>query len=162
GEGRGATLTVTLRSGSLEQPGSKLQSLVPSSFGRCDGIHALLVDDDEDGRKLAQILLEQCGAHVTTAASGPEGLAAMPRTPPDILISDLAMPGMDGYAFIRRVRALPELRHIPAIALTAHARADVRVRALQAGFDTFVAKPIDPVELLTVVVTAARRRVAET
>ena len=68
------------------------------------------------------------------------------------------MPGMDGYAFIQRVRALPELRHIPAIALTAHARADARVKALQAGFDTFVAKPIDPTELLTVVVTAARRR----
>ena len=158
GEGRGATLTVTLGSGALQLPARKLESVVPSSFARCDDIHILLVDDDEDGRKLAQILLEQCGAHVTTAGSGLEGLAAMQSTPPDILISDLAMPGMDGYAFIRRVRALPELRHIPAIALTAHARADVRVKALQAGFDTFVAKPIDPTELLTVVVTATRRR----
>ena len=84
GEGRGATLTVTLELGSLEQPARKLESVVLSSFGRCDDIGVLLVDDDEDGRKLVQILLEQCGAHVTTAASGPEGLAAMQRTPPDI------------------------------------------------------------------------------
>ena len=162
GDGRGATLTVTLESGALQLPAHKLESVVPSRASRDATTSASSWSTTtRTGRKLAQILLEQCGAHVTTAGSGPEGLAAMQRTPPDILISDLAMPGMDGYAFIRRVRALPELRHIPAIALTAHARADVRVKALQAGFDTFVAKPIDPTELLTVVVTAARRRTTE-
>jgi CheY-like chemotaxis protein len=82
----------------------------------------------------------------------------MKREAPDILISDLAMPGMDGCALIQQVRQLPALRRLPAIALTAHARGEVRVGALQAGFDTYVAKPLDPAELLTVVATLTRRR----
>jgi CheY-like chemotaxis protein len=127
-------------------------------LGRCDGVHVLLVDDDEDGRKLVQILLEQCGARVTTAGSAREALASMTREAPDVLISGLAMPGMDGYALIQQVRKLPALRHIPAIALSAHARGEVRVRALQAGFDTYVAKPLDPAELVTVVITLTCRR----
>ena len=68
------------------------------------------------------------------------------------------MPGMDGHTLIRQMRTLPALRRIPAIALTAHARGDVRVRALQAGFDMYVAKPLDPAELVTVVITLTRRR----
>jgi CheY-like chemotaxis protein len=82
----------------------------------------------------------------------------MGREAPDILVSDLAMAGMDGYALIRQVRTQPALRRMPAIALTAHARGEMRVRALQAGFDTYVAKPLDPAELLTVVITLTRRR----
>jgi CheY-like chemotaxis protein/anti-sigma regulatory factor (Ser/Thr protein kinase) len=158
GEGRGTTVTVTLRSDAIQGPVLEPGEIVPTDLGRCDEIHVLLVDDDEDGRKLVQILLEQCGARVTTAASALEALAAMKREAPDILISDLAMPGMDGHALIRQMRTLPALRGIPAIALTAHARGDVRVRALQAGFDMYVAKPLDPAELVTVVITLTRRR----
>lgn len=158
GEGRGTTVTVTLRSDAIQGPVLEPGEIVPTDLGRCDEIHVLLVDDDEDGRKLVQILLEQCGARVTTAGSALEALAAMKRAAPDILISDLAMPGMDGHALIRHMRTLPALRRIPAIALTAHARGDVRVRALQAGFDTYVAKPLDPAELVTVVITLTRRR----
>jgi CheY-like chemotaxis protein/anti-sigma regulatory factor (Ser/Thr protein kinase) len=158
GEGRGTTMTVTLRSGAIQVPALEPGEIVPADLGRTDGVHVLLVDDDQDGRKLVQILLEQCGARVTTAASALEALAALKREAPDILISDLAMPGMDGYALIRQVRELPGLRRMPAIALTAHARGEVRVKALQAGFDTYVAKPLDPAELLTVVITLTRRR----
>jgi CheY-like chemotaxis protein/anti-sigma regulatory factor (Ser/Thr protein kinase) len=158
GEGRGTMMTVTLRSGELQGPALASGDIVPTDLGRCDGIHVLLVDDDEDGRKLVRILLERCGARVTTAGSAQEALAAMSRKAPDILISDLAMPGTDGYAFIQQVRKKPALRRLPAIALTAHARGEVRIRALQAGFDTYVAKPLDPAELLTVVITLTRHR----
>jgi PAS domain S-box-containing protein len=158
GEGRGTTMTVTLRAGAIQIPTLDPGEIVPSDLDRCDGIHVLLVDDDEDGRKLVQILLEQGGARVTTAGSALEALAAMKRETPDILISDLAMPEMDGYALIQQMRQLPALRRLPAIALTAHPRGEMRVRALQAGFDTYVAKPLDPAELLTVVVTLTRRR----
>ncbi len=158
GEGRGTTMTVTLRSAAIQEPALEPGEIMPEDLDRCDGIHVLLVDDDQDGRKLVQILLERCGARVTTAGSALEALATMKREAPDILISDLAMPSLDGYALIRQVRKLPAVRRMPAIALTAHARGEVRVKALQAGFDTYVAKPLDPAELLTVVVTLTRRR----
>jgi CheY-like chemotaxis protein len=78
--------------------------------------------------------------------------------PPDLLIADIAMPGEDGYSLITRVRALPGPGGvIPAVALTAHARREDRARALNAGFDNHVAKPVDPDELLAVIVTVARR-----
>jgi PAS domain S-box-containing protein len=158
GEGLGTTMSVTLRSGESAELRSDRTEIVPSDLGRCDGLRVLLVDDDEDGRKLVQVLLEQCGARVATAGSAREALDALAREVPDILVSDLAMPGMDGYALIREARKLPEARRMPAVALSAHARGEVRVRALQAGFDTYVAKPLDPAELLTVVITLTRRQ----
>src|SRR6185312_14429113 len=77
GEGRGTAMTVTLRPGAIQGPVLEPGEIVPMDLGRCDGVYVLLVDDDEDGRKLVRILLEQCGARVTTAGSALEALAAM-------------------------------------------------------------------------------------
>ena len=146
GEGYGATFTVTLpmTSGRLRQ--SDPRQLRGPDAARCEGINVLLVDDDTDGRSVVRLLLEQSGARVTAVDSASDGLSALQRVRPDVLISDLAMPGMDGYEFIRWVRTSSEGRRVPTIALTAHASADVRIRAFQAGFDMYVAKPVDPAE----------------
>ena len=124
------------------------------------GVRALVVDDEPDARALVQRLLEDCEAVVTTAASADEAvtlLAGGGRF--DVLVSDVGMPGEDGYALIRRVRALGKANggDIPAIALTAYARAEDRVRAIAAGFQMHVAKPVEPVELVTMVAGAAGR-----
>jgi CheY-like chemotaxis protein len=84
-------------------------------------------------------------------------LSAVDGSTPDILVSDIAMPGIDGYELVRRLRSLPGGGNIPAIALTAHASADARVQAFRAGFDTYLAKPIDPAELAAAVSRLARR-----
>ena len=157
GEGRGATFRVTLPiSGRAPRP--EPRELRHPDAGQCEGIDVLLVDDDTDGRSVVRILLEQSGARVTAVESAPDGLSAFQRIRPDILISDLAMPGMDGYEFIRRVRALSDGHRVNAIALTAHASADVRIKAFQAGFDMYVAKPVDPAELVMVVAALSRHR----
>jgi PAS domain S-box-containing protein len=156
GEGHGATFTVTLPMAPASPPRAHAPMATLRDAGRCDGVHALLVDDDADGRKLVELFLEQSGASVTAVDSAAEGLAALRQGRPDILISDLAMPEMDGYEFIRRVRDMPGMGRVPAVALTAHASADVRIRSFQAGYDTYVAKPVDLVELIAVVTRLAR------
>jgi CheY-like chemotaxis protein len=162
GEGRGATFTVSLpltRQGAKE--GDEPSVLAPDDGRRCDGIHALLVDDEEDGRNMVAILLQQSGARVTTVSSAPEALAGIQSIRPHILISDLAMPGMDGFELMRQVRALPDVGRTPAIALTAHVSADTRVGTFKAGFDAYVVKPVDRAELLAVVARLARRADSE-
>jgi len=121
----------------------------------------LVVDDEPDGAALTGYVLRQYGADVKTVISGAEALEVFERYegwPPEILISDIQMPGMDGYALMRRVRKLDpgRGRNIPAIALTAHSRAEDRIRALAAGFQIHVAKPFDPDELLAVVESVAK------
>ncbi len=110
----------------------------------------LVVDDEKDAREVLTVAPEGCGAEVTAAASAPEALRALERAAPDVLVSDLGMPSEDGYSLIRRVRALDPSRggRLPAVALTAYARAVDRERALAAGFQRHVAKPIDPAELV--------------
>jgi PAS domain S-box-containing protein len=157
GEGRGATFTVALPVALRNQPPVERAELAAADVGRCDGIHALLVDDEADGRDMIAQLLEQCGARVTAVASAPEALSAIRHIRPHALISDLAMPGMDGYELMRQVRAIPDVRHTPAIALTAHVTADARVKAFKAGFDAYVAKPVDRDEILAVVTRLAHR-----
>ena len=157
GEGRGAVFTVTLPlTRQRARPGSELATDAVR-VGLCEGIHVFLVDDEADGRGMVAMFLEQGGARVTAAASAFEALAAMRRIRPHILISDLAMPGTDGYALIRQVRATPDVSQTPAIALTAHVTADARIKAFQAGFDGYVAKPVDRDELLDIVARLARR-----
>ena len=114
------------------------------------GLHVLIVDDDNDTRELVVGALESCHATVTAVATADEALAHIRRSPPHVLVSDIAMPGEDGYSLIRKVRALLPAQggRIPTIALTAHARVEDRTRALVAGFDRHVAKPIEPTELL--------------
>ena len=157
GEGQGTTFTVALPVvlRNLQQAERAKSDAV--DLGRCEGIHALLVDDEADGRDMIAHLLEQCGARVTAVASASEALAAIRSIRPHALISDLAMPGIDGYELMRRVRAIPDVRDTPAIALTAQVTAEARIKAFKAGFDAYVAKPVDRDEILAVVTRLTHR-----
>jgi len=126
----------------------------------------LIVDDEPDCASLTGYLLSQWGADVKTVISAAEALDVFERYekwPPDILISDIQMPGMDGYALMRLIRKLDSDRgrNIPAIALTAHSRAEDRIRALAAGFNIHVGKPFEPDELLAVVESIANPGIEE-
>jgi signal transduction histidine kinase/ActR/RegA family two-component response regulator len=124
------------------------------------GLRVLVLDDEPDTRSLLRVVLERCGSEVATAGSAEEALAAFAQSKPDVIISDIGMPGEDGYEFIGKLRAAEVEQHgerIPAIALTAYARVEDRVRALNAGFQVHVPKPIEPVELLAVVASLTDR-----
>ncbi|MFZ5468795.1 MAG: ATP-binding protein [Myxococcota bacterium] len=120
---------------------------------RLDGLRALVVDDQPDTLALIAKLLSDLGAQVRLAGSAADAFAALQTEVPDVLVSDIGMPGEDGYSLIRRIRQLParEGGRVPAIALTAFARAEDRVRALEAGFQSHVTKPVEPAELAAVV-----------
>jgi PAS domain S-box-containing protein len=123
------------------------------------GARILVVDDEHDAAEWVAELLRAAGAEVRLAASAATGLEAMRSWRPDLLISDIGMPGEDGYALMKRVRALPpeDGRQTPALALTAHARAEDRMRALSVGYQMHAAKPIDPIELLIVTASLLHR-----
>lgn len=124
------------------------------------GLRVLAIDDEMDARELLAVVLKSCGSEVTTVATAGEAIAAVKRLRPDILISDIEMPGEDGYSLIRNVRALTreEGGQTPAIALTAHARLEDRLRALSAGYQMHVAKPVEPAELVVVIASLAVRK----
>ena len=123
--------------------------------------YILIVDDDPDIRDLLTYTLEVCGAEVIAAATANAAISALADSslPMDILISDIGMPDEDGYSLLRRVRALkPENGgRIPAIALTAYARIQDRTAALLAGFQSHIAKPVEPAELIAVIANLAGR-----
>jgi signal transduction histidine kinase/ActR/RegA family two-component response regulator len=168
GPGRGTTLTVRLPvTATRPAPSPLVLSTGPGELPfqfppEVSGLHLLVVDDKADTRELVRSWLEQCGAHVQTAASATTALEALRRGRPDILISDLAMPDEEGYHLIRALRALPEEEggRTPAVALTASVRSEERIRALMAGFKANVPKPLDAAELLAVIasVAPAKRR----
>ena len=115
----------------------------------------LVVEDDPDTRELLKTVLERHGAEITTVDSGPDALAEITRVKPDVIISDIGMAGQNGYQLIKQIRSLDpeEGGHVPAIALTAYARASDRRRALLAGFQTHLAKPVEPDDLLAVILS---------
>jgi signal transduction histidine kinase/ActR/RegA family two-component response regulator len=162
GEGKGATFVVELPLPIGEvpgAPGTQRPSSAPreraSSVVRLDGIRVLLVDDDEDALDLASMILTSAGAVVKSCRSAPEALELTQQWHPDVLLSDIEMPGEDGYSLIRKIRALGA-RHrgdVPAVALTAYGRAEDRVRALSEGYSMHVPKPVDPHELTTIIAT---------
>jgi PAS domain S-box-containing protein len=119
------------------------------------GVSVLVVDDDEDARHLLQFVLERSGAVVITVGSASEAVAALRERRPDALLADIEMPGEDGYSLMAKVRALPadEGGAVPAAALTAHAGAADRLKALQAGYQHHVAKPVSPSDVTLAVVT---------
>ncbi len=122
-------------------------------------LSVLVVDDDEDARQLVQAVLEECGSKVTAVDNVDSALEVLSRGATDVLVSDIGMPGQDGYDLIRRVRALPgDAASLPAAALTAYARAEDRHRALNAGYSKHLAKPVEPSELVAVVAELARAR----
>jgi len=123
------------------------------------GLKVLVVDDEPDSRTLIERLLVGSRAEVVTAASAEAAMAALLLDGPDVLVSDIGMPGEDGYALIRRVRNSDnEFAHIPAIALTAYARIEDRVKAIQAGYQLHLSKPVEPIELLAMVNSVVQRR----
>jgi CheY-like chemotaxis protein len=117
------------------------------------GVHALVVDDDRDTLELLAEVLRSRGMLVTVAASADEGLAALDREVPDILLTDIAMPDRDGYDLIQCVRERPVERggRVPAVAITAYARAEDTERSLASGFQMHLSKPVDLDELIATV-----------
>ena len=113
---------------------------------RLDGLRILLVDDDADSLDTMCLVLTLHGAETRGVRTAPQGFALVREFRPHVLVSDLSMPGEDGYSLIARIRALPEEegRHVPAVALTAHAYAEDRDRALSAGFQSYLSKPVEP------------------
>jgi signal transduction histidine kinase/CheY-like chemotaxis protein len=167
GRDQGATFTVRLPAGPAEAGRPRARRDGPAAGAR-DGprplaqlerLRVLVVDDDPDSREVVREVLEQAGAEVATAASTREALDAFRAAPPDILLSDLGMPEQDGYDLIRRVRALDPTRggRVPAAALTAYTQAEDRHAALTAGYQSYLAKPIDPAELTAAVARLAGR-----
>ncbi|MBV9642051.1 MAG: PAS domain S-box protein [Verrucomicrobia bacterium] len=124
-----------------------------------EGVRVLVIDDESDSRALVKRLLEGCRAIVIDAGSADEGIDLLQGGKFDVLVCDIGMPGEDGYSLIQRVRSLggDQGGNIPAIALTAYARLDDRIRAIAAGFQMHIAKPVAPVELITMVAAAAGR-----
>ena len=121
------------------------------------GLRVLLVDDEADSRDLLKFVLESCGAHITTAASAAEAMGKITSEKFDVLISDIGMPEEDGFSLIRKIRKLSADQGgaVPAIALTAYARAEDRVQALRSGFQIHVAKPVESSELIAAVANLA-------
>jgi PAS domain S-box-containing protein len=169
GLGRGATFTVRLpvravRTALAEEPERvPPMPLITEAAPSLEGLRVLVVDDEPDARELIKTVLEGYGAQVTMAASAAECLAELSRMAtsqglPDVLISDIGMPGEDGYDLIGQVRVLPAEYggRIPAVALTAYSRAQDQVRVLAAGFQSHVAKPVEPVDLASVVASLRR------
>ncbi len=167
GPGTGATFRIelplrTTNVGSMVQerehpltPQARHQIVVP----QLQGIRILAVDDDPDALALLREILEATGATVTTADSGQRALDLLERMTPDVLLADLGMPQMSGFDLIDRLRqsGRPELREIPAAALTAYARSEDRTKALRRGFQIHLAKPVDPAELMAAMAALARR-----
>jgi PAS domain S-box-containing protein len=165
GEGRGATFIVRLP---LAPVRASLPTTVAAGAATVDQIafppelkqlKILVVDDEADARQMVQSVLEGGAAIVKVAASAAEALEMIRGYKPDVIVSDVGMPETDGYEFIRRLRQLPreEGGRIPAVALTAYARADDRRKALLAGFQNHAAKPMDPQELVVVIANLAGR-----
>jgi signal transduction histidine kinase/ActR/RegA family two-component response regulator len=124
------------------------------------GLRVLVVDDDADAVEVVRIVLEECKAHVTAARSSAEALHTLKTQLPDVLLSDIGMPEMDGFELIREIRRLG--KPIPAIAVTAFARPEDRARALEAGFNSHVSKPIEPDHLLSVIQTLTQAPLSQT
>jgi CheY-like chemotaxis protein len=127
--------------------------------GQLAGVRIVAVDDEEDALELLQDILEGAGASVITVRSAAAAAEIVEGSRPDVFISDIGMAEMNGFSLLAQIRqsAAPEVRHVPAVALTACARSEDRLEALRAGFQMHLAKPIDPEELVAAVATLARR-----
>ena len=167
GEGQGSTFFVELPISILQVESERARIHPTSDEGagstevfdlpKLHGVHAFVVDDEADARLLIRRVLEGQGAQVTTFESGEQLLAALATTRPTVIVSDIGMPQMDGYQMIRALRASEASRdaRIPALALTAFARAEDRMRSIRCGFNMHIAKPIERAELITMVASLA-------
>ena len=173
GDGTGTTFSLhfplavvrpTAQSAERVHPTSEPPPLTHFVMPDLKGIRVLIVDDEPDARDLLSHVLTECGASVITASGAREALPIVEAERLDVLISDIGMPGVDGYEFLTRARGVMKQskRHIPAIALTAFARSEDRTRALHAGFLVHVAKPVEPAELAATVASVVGRPVGMT
>ncbi|HEX2872633.1 MAG TPA: ATP-binding protein [Polyangiaceae bacterium] len=156
GANRGATFSISLPVSSQEALARGADSMSVAEVGLA-GLKVLVVDDEPDNRELMGRVLAERGVSVRFAASADEALAELDREPADALVSDIGMPGKDGYHLIRTLRARANGTTIPAIAVTAFARAEDRARAVAAGFQLHVSKPINASELLLGLATLTER-----
>jgi signal transduction histidine kinase/ActR/RegA family two-component response regulator len=162
GEGTGATFTIDLPTVAQEiDPNLEGEGRQAHEMASLDRVRVLLIDDDRDARELSLAVLEQCGARVKAVSSSAEAIASLLDTPralmPHVIVSDLGMPAQDGYQLIRQIRAIDsDLGRIPAVAVTGYATADDVQRALTAGFQLHISKPMDPAAFVAAVAHLAR------
>jgi len=163
GVGKGAVLQIVLPVRAVatpfpdEPPSQRGLDSLQLDRSTLEGARVLVVDDERDARELVEAVLADAGAVVRTASSAREALQALESFGPDVIVSDIGMPGQDGYAFIRQVRKRgSKAGAIPAVALTAYARSEDRIRALTCGYSTHVPKPVDPSELVAAVSSLCR------
>ena len=157
GEGHGATFTIQLPISEPETdvaPGVSIAGTIP--IARLAGLTILIVEDHDDARELIANVLETAGARVMAASTVPDAMERAAERRPDLLVADIGLPGEDGYALLRRMRAL--YPGLPAIALSAYARSVDRDRALAAGFGDYVVKPVEPARLVEIVAAACGSR----
>jgi CheY-like chemotaxis protein len=169
GEGKGATFSVHLPVALVrrmhdanpvrQHPTAPRTITLDTGYADLSGLKILAVDDEADARALIKWVLGECKAQVLTASTAVEALDLIEKERPDVLVSDIGLPGTDGYELLKRVRSVGETRggRLPAIALTAFARSEDRTRALRAGFLVHVSKPVEPSELVATVATVAGR-----
>jgi PAS domain S-box-containing protein len=166
GEEKGATFTVTLPLMVANIDPLEGERMQPAYFGstslepltRLEGVSVLVVDDESDTREMLRIMIGQLGAVVKSCASSNEAITMLRDWQPDVIVSDIEMPDEDGYELMRRVRlweATMGATQIPAVALTAYARVEDRMRALAAGYQMHIAKPAEPAELAAVIASLA-------
>jgi CheY-like chemotaxis protein len=171
GLGRGATFTVELPLAASSERGQATRVPAPQTDEdratfECrpvlEGLRVMVVDDEPDARWFVARVLEECKAQVTAVGSAAEALAVVSRLRPHVLVSDIGMPRIDGYEMLRTLRGRrPEDGgRIPAVALTAYASAEDRERALAAGYQRHLAKPIDPIDLVDAVAEVVERTAA--
>jgi CheY-like chemotaxis protein len=161
GTGQGARFTIRLPlwpEDEQVQPEGSIASPPDPAAQPLSEMRVLLVDDEEDMLNLTAFILEQAGAVVQTATSAAAALEQLLQFQPNLLISDIAMPGQNGYELLQQVRAMGESGRIPAIALTAYASGTRREDSLRAGFLHHLAKPIEPDELIQVIVNILQQR----
>jgi len=167
GEHQGSTFTILLPAAARIDHQSDHRLRPPDAISKApdlgreslSGLKVLVVDDEPDARDLLRRLLERRQATVITAGSAIDGLQLLEQEKPDVLVSDIGMPLVDGYEFIAQIRSLGADRggHLPAIALTAFARAEDRARALRSGYTVHMAKPVEPANLIAIVASVAGR-----
>ena len=155
GENQGTTFRLRLSGhagAASEAPAQVLRAfadqLPESELDHLDGVHVLIVEDDADSRNVLAVLLQRLGALVEAVASAKEAYDRVAHRRPDVLVSDIGMPEEDGYSLIRRLRQMGGERKLPAIALTAYARAQDADAALGAGYDRHLPKPVAPADLV--------------
>ena len=158
GVGRGTTFTVTLPIGGPVSDAPVPGAQLPAPRDLLADLRILVVDDDPDTRELVTVILQRAGADVAGAGSTDEALRHTDERAPDVVVSDLAMPARDGYALLRALHGRGLARGLVTIALTAHARREDRERALGAGYDAYVTKPVEPAALAALVKELVEKR----